>query len=317
MNVRVQVLALVMLAGAAGAAPVPPPPEGFAGTQYIDGQGCVFTRDGAGWAPRLDGAGQGLCGFPPSLAARRTDALTERVLPLTPPPAPDVETMLMEQLSRDLRQGEWAADPARPEERREAETPRVPDPMQTALRDALVLAPALRHASGLLGSPELCARLGYRVQDGAAEGSTLGLCPGMQSDPAAAVVRPGGAVPTPVAAPAPAPTRTAARPQRSDVPKAQPEADRRRPAPVVATPGPEMIPASARYVQVGSFADEENARIVLRAVAARGYPTGQARVREGDATLRLIMAGPFADRQALVAALNDLRRNGYPKARAR
>ncbi|WP_411839363.1 SPOR domain-containing protein [Paracoccus sp. ME4] len=317
MNARVQVLALVMLAGAAGAAPVPPPPEGFAGTQYIDGQGCVFTRDGAGWAPRLDGAGQGLCGFPPSLAARRTDALTERVLPLTPPPAPDVETMLMEQLSRDLRQGEWAADPAQPEERREAETPRVPDPMQTALRDALELAPALRNASGLSGSPELCARLGYRVQEGAAQGSTLGLCPGMQSDPAAASVRPGGATATPP--PAPARTRVAARPEVRDVPRTQPEADRRRPAPAAAPaePGPEMIPASARYVQVGRFADEENARIVLRALAARGYPTGQARVREGDATVRLVMAGPFADRQALVAALNDLRRNGYPKARAR
>ena len=78
-----------------------------------------------------------------------------------------------------------------------------------------------------------------------------------------------------------------------------------------------MIPASARYVQVGAYGDEGNAMIVLRALTARGYPTGQGRATDGTKPLRLIMAGPFTDRQALIAALNDLRANGYPKAVAR
>ena len=78
-----------------------------------------------------------------------------------------------------------------------------------------------------------------------------------------------------------------------------------------------MIPASARYVQVGAYGEEGNAMIVLRALAARGYPTGQGRTTDGTKPLRLIMAGPFTDRQALIAALNDLRANGYPKAVAR
>lgn len=78
-----------------------------------------------------------------------------------------------------------------------------------------------------------------------------------------------------------------------------------------------MIPASARYVQVGAYSDDDNAMIVLRALAARGYPTGQTRSKDGSKPLRAIMAGPFPDRQALIAALNDLRRNGYPSAVAR
>ena len=56
---------------------------------------------------------------------------------------------------------------------------------------------------------------------------------------------------------------------------------------------------------------------VLRALAARGYPTGQARSRPKSGPMRVIMAGPFADRQALIRALNDLRANGYPGAVAR
>lgn len=78
-----------------------------------------------------------------------------------------------------------------------------------------------------------------------------------------------------------------------------------------------MIPASARYVSVGRFADGENAMIVLRALAARGYPTAQTRSEKDGKVQRMIMAGPFADLQTLIAALNDLRRNGYAGAVAR
>ena len=327
---QLRVLAMLLLGGAAQAAPTPPPPDSFAGAQYIDGNGCVFTRDGAGWTARQDGQGQALCGFPPSLAVRRTDPLTERALPLTQAPPPDVETLLLEQLSRDLRPGEWAADPAPAETRSELAPSRVPDPIQTALQDALTMAPALREASGLSGSPELCARLGYKPDpSGSAQGSTLGLCPGMRATSATAALTPGAAAtrsqPEPTVAPSPPVTRTAAAAQRAPA--------RRAAAPAVAAPvaakpvataprqataaGPEMIPASARYVQVGAYGEEGNAMIVLRALAARGYPTGQGRTTDGSKPLRLIMAGPFTDRQALIAALNDLRANGYPKAVAR
>ncbi|TJZ82267.1 SPOR domain-containing protein [Paracoccus hibiscisoli] len=327
-----RVLAMLLLGGAAQAAPVPPPPDGFSGAQYIDGQGCVFTRDGGGWAPRMDGTGQALCGFPPSMDVRRTDPAADRALPLTPPPAPDIETVLMEELSRNLGAGEWNADPRPVDARAEPAPSRRTDPIQTALQDALAAAPAVRDAAGLSGSAELCARLGYRPDpDGTAQGSTLGLCPGMRAEPAIATLTTGVRLPV---APAVQPRPSPAVPAKPATARATPPAasatvtrDRRTapaatpspaPAPVPAkAPDVEMIPASARYVQVGAYADDENAMIVLRALAARGYPTGQGRAAGEKGPLRLVMAGPFADRQALIAALNDLRRNGYPRAVAR
>lgn len=323
---HLRVLAMLLLGGAAQAAPTPPPPADFAGTQYIDGSGCVFTRSGADWTARQDGQGQALCGFPPSLDVRRTDPLTERALPLTQAPPPDVETMLLEQLSRDLRPGEWTADPAPAETRAEPAASRAPDPIHTALQDALTMAPTLREATGLSGSPELCARLGYKPDPSAsAQGSTLGLCPGMRAATATASLTTGVTAAPPRPEPAAVRTAPAARPTVAATPRATTRraASPTPAAPVaaapkpVAVPGPEMIPASARYVQVGAYGDEGNAMIVLRALAARGYPTGQGRTRDGTKPLRLIMAGPFTDRQALIAALNDLRANGYPKAVAR
>ena len=79
----------------------------------------------------------------------------------------------------------------------------------------------------------------------------------------------------------------------------------------------EMIPASARYIQVGAFQDGENALIVLRALSERGYPVAQTRITQKAKDMRVIMAGPFPDRQRLVEALSDLRRTGYAGAMPR
>ncbi|MFC0202327.1 SPOR domain-containing protein [Paracoccus rhizosphaerae] len=325
MTVKLRFLAFMMLGGAASAAPVPPPPQDYQGGQYIDGQGCVFTRAGSDWSARTDGAGQPLCGFPPSLDARRTDPEADRVLPLTRTEVPaDPQTLLMEQLSQELRSGEWASDPAAPQQRAAPEPARRPDPMSDVLRDALAAAPSMRAAAGLSASPELCARLGYKAPaDADAQSPGLGLCPGMQAGPTMA------AIPAATTEPAPQPKRqtavqTPSAPKHAPTVRQQPAAQA---AAVVASrrtqparkpeAGPEMIPPTARYVQVGAYADGDNAMIVLRALAARGYPTGQARSRAKTGPMRVIMAGPFADRQALIRALNDLRANGYPGAVAR
>lgn len=322
------VLAMLVWGGAAMASPAPPPPADFAGGQYIDGQGCVFVRDGGEWAARMDGQGQRICGFPPSLDTRRSDPDSERILPLTAVPPPDMETLLMDQLARDLRPGEWSGD-ARPIETRTEPAPaRAPNPLQTALQDALAAAPALRQASGLSGSPDLCARLGYRPDpDGAAQGSTLGLCPGMRAEtmPSALTVGARGtmAEATPVGVAARPRQATPARPAAAAAARRMSAPARTAPAPIaapkapVASNGPEMIPPSARYVQIGAYSDEGRATAALRSLAARGYPAGQGRTTGGSSDMRLIMAGPFGDRQSLITALNDLRRNGYPAAVAR
>ena len=66
------------------AAPVPLPPDGFDGAQYIDRTGCVFVRTGAGWAARRDRNGRPICGFPPTLSSRRTDAEGDGVAEIMP-----------------------------------------------------------------------------------------------------------------------------------------------------------------------------------------------------------------------------------------
>ena len=78
-----------------------------------------------------------------------------------------------------------------------------------------------------------------------------------------------------------------------------------------------MIPANARYVQIGTYADEANALAALRRLSGMGYRTAQRHERSKDKVAKAILAGPFADRQALVAALSRLRANGYPRAVAR
>lgn len=290
------------LAGAAGAAPTLPPPADFAGDQYIDGAGCVHMRRDGRWTPRLDGSGAALCGFPPSLSSARIPAAE----------APDPETVLVERLAEGLGQGEFAADPAPATERAPAPQPRRPDPLHGAIDSAVSLDPALRVAAGLSAPPELCAKLGYRPDPGAVSG--LGLCPGMSAVTPA--LRPAAALSShPAVRPAP---RMAARPAvaRAAADKS-PGALRETPDAVKpAQPGVEMIPASARYVQVGVFADEAAEDAALRRVAGRGHPTARIRAKAADAP-RVVLAGPFTDRSALVAALVDLRANGFAGAVAR
>ncbi len=360
MRVQIGFWMLLVTAGMAVASPLPPPPDNFASLQYIDGRGCVYERDGGDWVARVDGEGGQICGFPPSLAARRTDPDADRILPAGDQSPPTVEGLLMQQLASDLRQGEFNADPLPPEVRRAPKPPTSPASLQVELGEVLDKAAALRATmTGADGtSAGLCDLLGYQPDTtprpilGA--DVTQGLCPGMRAPTPEARILEGarlatGAVSPPEAHQAvpvasavvsqpvsstPAPVRdvpaTAAQPA---VVPANPGvvADRRvaedaRPAsppartPAVRVEPPatvEMIPANARFVQVGRFTDDSNATLTIRRLSQMGFPVGQTFARKDDQRVRVIMAGPFASRQALVAALNHLRNNGYPKAVAR
>jgi cell division septation protein DedD len=211
------------------------------------------------------------------------------------------------------------------------------DPAQAQLDATLAQQVELdaRIRSAMAGrAPEgLCARLGYRPAQGATPiiggDVTQGLCPGMAApdlDPAlvtASAALPRDRAVAPVAEPAartdrqtatPAPTRplktTATKP-------ASVVARRPAPVPTTAPASAEMIPASARYVQIGTYADEANALAALRRLSWMGYRTAQRNEPAEKGTRKAILAGPFADRQALVAALTRLRANGYPRAVAR
>ncbi|WP_080622095.1 SPOR domain-containing protein [Paracoccus yeei] len=74
-----------------------------------------------------------------------------------------------------------------------------------------------------------------------------------------------------------------------------------------------MIPATARYVQLGRFPDPAQAERAAGRAAALGYPVLRGTGRD-SATL---LAGPFDTREAIVRALNRLRRAGFAAAVAR
>lgn len=336
---RVLVGIFLVLAGPVVAAPTPPPPDDFAALQYVDDAGCVFERDDGGWRPRLDKTGARICGFPPTLSTRRTDPEADRVLPLgQPQPEPTPEDVLLEALASGLRAGEFTADPRLPETRRDA-APAEKSALTVELDEIVSKQAAFEAAIATPGSAPtgLCDKLGYiRDPDGRpalGQDVTLGLCPGMRAVTLSAQVQEEARNPsarpvtTDVAATAkPAQTPRSAAGQLQSRRVMRPAAG----ASVVARRADgdsrtdktvEMIPASARYVQVGRYAEDANANGAIRRLSDLGYPVAQSYAREGveknGGRVRVILAGPFRDRQTLIEALNRLRASGYARATAR
>ncbi|KGJ20194.1 SPOR domain-containing protein [Paracoccus sanguinis] len=97
-------------------APAEAPPPGFTAAQYIDSQGCVFVRTGAGWAARIARDGSAICGYPPTLSARRTDPDRPPTLfaPPEEPRAQRIERVLTETIVSNLIEGELLIPPAAP-----------------------------------------------------------------------------------------------------------------------------------------------------------------------------------------------------------
>ncbi|CAM3042058.1 Cell division protein FtsN [Paracoccus aminovorans] len=88
--------------------------------------------------------------------------------------------------------------------------------------------------------------------------------------------------------------------------------------PKTQTPGSAgMIPAGARYVQLGTFGNPGNADRAMQRVAALGYPVLRGKDRVGGREMQVIMAGPFTDRESIVRALDAIRRAGFRDAFAR
>lgn len=332
-------LLFLLMSSVAQAAPSPAPPMDFSGDQYIDGRGCVFSRADNGWDLRTDRDGKPVCGFPSSLSARRTDPDAETVLaPLHQPEPPDPAQLLREQLAAELRQGEFVADTRQAEERREPEIPDTGNDLIAEARGILQLRAAIdAKLAGDRNASDLCARLGY-VPDPVPQlipGGDLmaGLCPGQRPASPEARISPGKRldnVAKPVTPVSPAASRVSAvreaRPSIRQEVKRKLRRDAASPMPKPAAKGettasqqaplPELIPASARYVQIGEFSDDDSSEQTIRRLSALGYPVARGYRQGAERKSGVILAGPFNDRRSLVAALNMLRSKGY-KAIAR
>lgn len=92
-------------------------------------------------------------------------------------------------------------------------------------------------------------------------------------------------------------------------------ANKAAPAKQVPTPaGTGVIPAGARYIQFGTYADVVNADRAAQVVARMGYPVMRGRDKLGKKDVQFILAGPFEDRESIVRALDAIRRAGFRDA---
>ena len=97
-------------------------------------------------------------------------------------------------------------------------------------------------------------------------------------------------------APTPAPGQKPAAPGKTDAPHATPAS-----------------PSSQRwYVQVGGFADIDNARKVLASLKSAGQPNLLAPVETGKGTIYRVRGGPYASEAAAQQALGTIKALGYP-----
>lgn len=111
----------------------------------------------------------------------------------------------------------------------------------------------------------------------------------------------------PAVAPAVQPLSRPTGPQVAKAPGAAAKA-----APARQPEGLDLIPAGARYVQLGAFKDAAAAEDAARKLAGLGYPV--LRGREKGRAGPLLMAGPFDGREAIVRALDAIRRAGFRHA---
>jgi DedD protein len=112
-------------------------------------------------------------------------------------------------------------------------------------------------------------------------------------EPAVAVVEPAAALPEPAPGPEPAATPAA----------------RTVPAPPVAAASP--APAGEWLVQLGSFAQRDNASRLAAAVRARGFAADVSETGGGGGRLYRVRVGPATTREAADARARDLSAAGY------
>ena len=69
-----------------------------------------------------------------------------------------------------------------------------------------------------------------------------------------------------------------------------------------------------RFVQVGTFSQEANARQTAQRLAASGLPARIATVTRGGRQYKIVLTGPFGTQQSLGRALQTVRGAGFPDA---
>lgn len=276
------------------------PPKDFAGKRYIDTAGCIIEANGSRWTPRLLGNGEPDCGYPP-----------------TPFPAPassganaDEQTLL----SR-IEQAEKRGDLIGLTKDRSPKTLPSLKSVSSELEAASSPQGGFMKGNLILNhrNSQLCDRIGQGRDDDGKLGDdpTRGFCSG-----AAPIIIWGGkraeVKPAPQGKDHPAtpaiPRKAAAKPA-TPAPREKPPATVKSGlSEVVPQTTEAMIPAGARYLLVGGYAEMATQIAKLNQL---GLPLAKGRV--GKSTADSLLVGPFSSRQAIVKAYDTLKNAGYNK----
>ena len=90
------------------------------------------------------------------------------------------------------------------------------------------------------------------------------------------------------------------------------------PAPVSAVPERvTSVPAGHRYVQIGTFSDENSARATATRLKSMGLPARLGTYQKAGKVYRIVLTGPFANASQLANGLTAARRAGFPGAYTR
>lgn len=320
--------------------PAETPPPDFNAGQYIDSSGCVFLRTDGGWRGRIERDGAPVCGYPPTLSARRTDPDSVAALFAEPglPRAARIERDLTQAIIPNLQAAELVAAavgnrredagaPATPPtvaasavtDAQRSRTEAPPDPLH--IGPMVARAPGLaRQMAGTGRTDRLCALIGGSPS--ASLGPGLALC-GTGPRPLAVLSGTGpagarGKDADGAGATVPGTTKVADGGAERRAARGR-DAEGARPGPTSSTAerppqgDKRMIPAGARFVQVGSFRDAQQAQAAAARLARMGLPV--VRARQGQA--QLVMVGPLDGREAIVRMIERLRGAGYRDLRAR
>lgn len=273
------------------------PPKDFAGKRYINASGCVMEGKGSRWKPRLLPDGTPDCGYPPtpfgsSVPAGKTAG----------------EDAILSQIGQAERRGDLIGLPK----------DRVPRPPSTLKDVSSELAAALSPQAGFMKgnlvldhrNSQLCDLLGQgdNGSGGLGDDPTRGFCSGSAPDLKWAEKRVKAEVTPQSKAPSPTstPKKTLAGPVSSTSGKPVVAAAKPKPPSAGRQVTEAMIPAGARYLVVGSYADMAGQMIKIHDL---GLPLAKAKLGKGDAESLLV--GPFSSRQAIVKAYDMLKLSGF------
>jgi DedD protein len=192
------------------------------------------------------------------------------------------------------------------------------DEPRTGSQDIQVRIPSRDGSQKIAGEPETGARPGGADRSPTAEAARPVPEPAAADKPAAVREPSASSVekaPVEKGAGGTTARKAAEKPQVADpdrdAAKAAKDATRPTPTPGDGTRAQALLNASGQFmVQLGVFADPENARKVQARVKAEGYNSYAEPIRTSSGVKTRVRAGPFADRTAAEQAQEKLKRGG-------